>query len=61
LLEKFGDKVEGCIKYTLNRAIESLQIRMGHVQANNYSLPVLEIETALLLLSIFSYDLCNHP
>ena len=41
MLEKFGDKVEGCIKYTLNRAIESLQIRMGHVQANNYTLPVL--------------------
>jgi len=34
---------------------------MGHLQGNNYTLPVLEIETAFLVISIFSYSVSKYP
>ena len=55
LLETLADKVEGSLYYSICRAIESLKVRLGFVpQTNSHHLP-LEIETALCVLSVFSY------
>lgn len=62
LLEKFGDKIEGSLGYSLNRAIESLKVKMGYVQTHTFpGLALLEVETSFLVLSIFSYGLANFP
>jgi hypothetical protein len=29
MLERIGDKVGGCMKYVLNRAIKSLKVQLG--------------------------------
>lgn len=61
MLEKLGDKVPESLKYALGRAINSLQIKLGKAVSSENNLPVLEIETAFLVLSIFSYGIGQYP
>ena len=36
LLQKFGDKVEDSARYTIERAVESLKVKMGYSQNNKF-------------------------
>jgi hypothetical protein len=59
LLETIGDKIEGCFKYIFNRAIESIKINLGFVSVYSGVGVILSVETALLILSVFSYGIAH--
>lgn len=60
LLETFGDRVEGCMQFTINRALESLKVGLGFVQNFQTSDAPLSIETSFLVLSLFSYEIGRY-
>ena len=61
LMDKLADKVEGSLDYSISRSVESLKVKLGFVPLNTISPPPLDIETALCVLSVFSYGLSRYP
>lgn len=59
-LEVIADAVDGCFKYILNRAIESIKISLGFVSYTIEQSAVLPVETAFLILSVFSYGIGHY-
>ena len=59
-LEAMADAVDGCFKYILNRAIESIKINLGFVSYTMEQSAVLPVESAFLVLSVFSYGIGHY-
>ena len=49
------------LKTLLKNLYKCSEIKLGYTQNSNYILPLLEVETGFLVLSIFSYGLGRFP
>ena len=57
LLEQTGDYFHESILHAVNRAVQSLKIKLGYINPpSNSEEKVLDIETSFTLMSIYSYD-----